>query len=407
LRRRRGTVLAAAALLATLLLGIAGTSVGLLRALEAESKARVEAERARQAQEEAETVASFLTGLFRAADPQREDRSDVTALEVLERGAAKVEEEFQDQPLLRARLLSTISGVFRSLGRYERGLELSDKALEVHRAHLPPNDPGVIHDLQMLGSLHRSLGDLETAEAIHKQGLEAAETAQDQDPDLLAELLKELAVTYLIERQFQKAEPLLRRAIALEEKTESQQLPYSLVKLGASLADEKGRQEEAENLLLRGLEIWSRAPAGNELNMAKVKNNLGRLMQNHGQRYERAETYYEESLETRRRILGPDHPDVARTQVNLASLRLAQGRQEEAERILREVLPRVRKTLGEEHFEVARVLHSLAVVLAAEGRRNEAAAAFRRALEIRRKVFPEDHPEIQVTLRNLEKLNSP
>jgi len=49
---------------------------------------------------------------------------------------------------------------------------------------------------------------------------------------------------------------------------------------------------------------------------------------------------------------------------------------------------------GKEHPEVARTLHNIATLKVAQKSYNEAKELFERSLEIRKKVLGEEHPEI-------------
>ena len=49
---------------------------------------------------------------------------DVTARELLESGAVRIQEDLADQPVVQARLLHTIGRVYASLGMYPEALDL-------------------------------------------------------------------------------------------------------------------------------------------------------------------------------------------------------------------------------------------------------------------------------------------
>ncbi len=62
-------------------------------------------------------------------------------------------------------------------------------------------------------------------------------------------------------------------------------------------------------------------------------------------RYAEAELLYKRALEIREKALGPDHPDVANSLNNLASLYDEQGRYGEAEPLLKRALTILEKAL--------------------------------------------------------------
>jgi serine/threonine-protein kinase len=100
-------------------------------------------------------ISKFLLSLFQASDPVgfatgtatefrgREFHSDVSARELLDRGAHRIEEELADQPELRTELLDQIGGVYRTLGLFDTAIELHRRALEDRREILPAQHPDI------------------------------------------------------------------------------------------------------------------------------------------------------------------------------------------------------------------------------------------------------------------------
>jgi serine/threonine-protein kinase len=159
--------------------------------------------------------------------------------------------------------------------------------------------------------------------------------------------------------------------------------------------------------------------------------------------FEPAERHLRAALETRRRVLGPEHPDVARSLTELAShmrgrgdlasaesrLREAVaifdrlgrtdsleavvarselasvldqlGQSDEGERLHRETLAAKRRLLGNEHHLVAESLNNLGVVLGQKGSWAEAEPLHRESLEIMKKVHGPEHPEVAAAMSTL------
>ncbi len=121
--------------------------------------------------------------------------------------------------------------------------------------------------------------------------------------------------------------------------------------------------------------------------------------------YKQSEQLYRQSLEMRRRLLGSEHLDVADSLNGLAVVLMYKGENDEAERLAREGLAIRRKLLGNEHPAVAQSLNDLASVLDWVKKDNEeneeAERLYREALAIRRKVFGNEHLDVAETLNNL------
>jgi tetratricopeptide (TPR) repeat protein len=89
-----------------------------------------------------------------------------------------------------------------------------------------------------------------------------------------------------------------------------------------------------------------------------------------------------EALDAQRRILGPDHPSVASTLVNLAAVAREQGDLSEAHSLLLEALDAQRRILGPDHPSVASTLVNLAAVAREQGDLSEAYSLLLETIEI-------------------------
>jgi hypothetical protein len=77
-------------------------------------------------------------------------------------------------------------------------------------------------------------------------------------------------------------------------------------------------------------------------------NNLATVLEREGY-YAEAERLHRQTLDIRRRVLGPEHPDTLASVHNLAIVLYDEGRYTEAERLDRETLDIRRGVLGPEH----------------------------------------------------------
>ena len=131
LKRNKGPVLAACLLLFALLAGMAGTTIGLVRARAAEGLARQRQaeleEQQRLANEEAETIKAVLgfveDKVFAAARPQGQDGGlghEVSLRAAVEAALPSVAHRFAQQPLIEARLCLTMGRTFGVFGQGKR-----------------------------------------------------------------------------------------------------------------------------------------------------------------------------------------------------------------------------------------------------------------------------------------------
>ena len=107
----------------------------------------------------------------------------------------------------------------------------------------------------------------------------------------------------------------------------------------AVLHGKRGKYKDAEPLCKRALKIREKVLGPDHPDVAKQLNNLALLCQNQG-KYDEVELYYKRSLEIYEAKLGPDDPNVAKTKNNLSSAYLKQGKYKEAEQLYKEILTR-------------------------------------------------------------------
>jgi tetratricopeptide (TPR) repeat protein len=190
------------------------------------------------------------------------------------------------------------------------------------------------------------------------------------------------------------AEPLSRRALAMNEKTFGPDSPIVALDLstlaGALLA--KGDYAGADPLFRRALAIDEEAFGPDRPIVAANLNNLGELLRRKGD-YPEAEPLFQRALAIDERTWAPDN--VARDLNNLAGVLYPMGDHTEAELLVRRALAIEEKALGPDHPHVATALHNLASLLAAKGDYTAAETLLRRALAIDEKALGPDHPTTQ------------
>ncbi len=117
--------------------------------------------------------------------------------------------------------------------------------------------------------------------------------------------------------------------------------------------------------------------------------------------YPEAISLAEQVLKLREKVLGPDHPEVAKSLNNLAALYNLRGNYTKAEPLLQRAIAILEKNLGPDHPLVAASLDNLAQLYQGQRQYDEAAPLFERALEIREQALGPQHPEVAKGLNNL------
>jgi len=395
LRRHRLGVAAAGVALLAIIAGSVGLSVGLVRAVKAERQASEEARSAQQ-------VADFLVDLFEVSDPGEARGNTITAREVLDAGAAKVEDELGDQPRIQARLMYTISKVFTNLGLYEDATRLGQNALERREEVFGPDDPKVAESLFGLADAELLLGRYAEAETHLYRALAIRQELLGGDHSEVAEIHHGLALLHFYRGDYGEAGTLLRRALDIWEGTLEPDDPALAGGFNdlATILYTEGKYEESAVLFQRALELWQESLGEDHPYVATALNNIGAAYKSLGD-YAQAEPHYRRALELWERTLGPDHPEVASSLNNLGSLYRRTGRTEEAIEHYTRATEIWEQGLGPDHPDVAISLGNLAGLYKNEGRLVEAEPLFDRALAIRRQALGTDHADFFLSLRNL------
>jgi len=159
---------------------------------------------------------------------------------------------------------------------------------------------------------------------------------------------------------------------------------------------------QAEPLMRRALEIDEKSYGPEHPEVATDLNNLAGLLLATN-RLAEAEPMYRRALAIDEKNYGPDHPNVARDLNNLAGLLRATNRLAEAEPMYRRVVSIFEKSLGPDHPNVATALNNLAGLLRATNRLAEAEPLMRRHLGIFLKftrATGHPHPHLQDAVNN-------
>ena len=361
-----------------------------------------ERDRANRESETAKSVSEFLVRLFEVSDPSEARGNSVTAREILDKGAEKIERELADQPLMQARLMDTMGRVYMSLTLWDRSLSLFQKALAIRSRELGEDHPDFAHSLLSLGDLYVEQGKPAEAQALQERGLA------------------------IMERSFGPAAP---------------EVAWALYSLRGALMGAK--DAEARRALERALQIFERDPDANSRGIAYCLNDLGLLCMNAGD-YPAAMDFYERARAITVKIFGADHPQVFMGLNNLGYLLIKMGRYSEARPYLEQALAVIERTYGPEHpmtaialqslgemwwragdpararpFLVRAVdiqqahggggdmglsLHTLAVVLRDLHEPAESERMFQRTLATREKALGEIHPDVVTSLEEYAKL---
>jgi serine/threonine protein kinase len=377
-KRRRQLLTAAAVVAGVLLLGVVGTTIGLVqvrRAAEAERLAKRDAEdqktKAEQANEQAqkrlkqvEKGNEVLLSIFEDLNVRqiRQGAEPVEAIlaKRLVKAAEELEGEAVGDPLVVARLQGRLGQTLVSLGYPGEAVPLFEKARATFSESLGADDLLTLLSMMELGDAYSFTGQPDKAIPLLEETLRLRRATQGEDhPDTL-ESMGRLANAYGRGGHLDKAVPLLEETLRL-----------SKARFGAT----------------------HRVTATYMNNLATGYFNKGSLA--------KAIPLWEEALRIRTSELGSDHPDTLQTTVNLATGYAQTGRVDKALALLEMAVPRFEKKLGHGHPDTLKCYSCLAFAYGSCGQSAKTVALLEGALPLVKAKLGPDHHDVLVCAANL------
>jgi tetratricopeptide (TPR) repeat protein len=354
--------------------------------------------RAEAEAEIAQETTRFLIDLFKISDPSEARGNTVTAREMIDKGAARIDTELAQQPAIQATLLDTVGTVYMGLGLYRQARPLLERALAT-RHRLRDADPLEISEsLVHLADLQSEQAEYAAAEKAYREAakLRAANPQSQRSQIILANSLHGLGIVLDHQGHSKEAERSYREALALQHQLYGEthrDIARTLDDLAQAIYDE-GDLKSAIALMREAVamqrELLGAAP---HPDLADAINDLAMLVEYNGD-YAESASLYRESIAMYRRLYGDKHPRIASGLNNLAQTLKEQGDLPNSESTFRQASAMERELLGAEHPDLAMTLNNLALVQYDRGDPKGALATMREALRVYRKLYPNDHPDV-------------
>ena len=400
--QRHWLPVAAGASVFALILAFAATTYVQSRRIAAErDRVAEQRERAERERERAQEVSSFLVDLFKLSDPEVNRGNQVTARELLDSSAKRLQDALQDQPATKAALLTTVGAVYDSLGQYRDALPVLNESLALQpQSH----DKAHIDTLLELSRALAGAGELSRAEPALQEALRLAQGEYGAASQEAGRALWALGRLRFQQGRFADAKDLYKRGLEILETTQAP--PTDVSAALDDLAKVYGRElqwELAKQTYERALAIDRKVLGDDHPRVASHLHNLAVVAQNMGD-LKRAETLYRDAIYREERVLGSQHPETAAAIGNYGFLLQREGRLAEAEPLLRKALEVTLRVYGSDNFNVGYARVSLAMLLHDEGSLGEAEEEYRRALAIYDKSLPANHPWRAAALMQLARL---
>ncbi len=399
-RRHAAAVATAAAALVLLIAMAAAYTLELTR----------ERDRARLAAARATRTADFLRSLFEVAAPVRSGGERITARQLLDQGAARIEQELAGEPELRADMMALMGDVYRDLALYDEARDLLERSVAIRRSSPGEDRLALASSLQGLARVYEEQGNHTVARRLCEEALAIRERALGPDHPDVGRTLWSLSRVLEMQGDLRGARRLQERALAVLEAGLGPVHPdVGLVLRDLGILLEKSFDPEgASRSLLRSLEILEAAYGPGHPHVANTRMHLGAVLSSMGNPVE-AEKQYEKALPALERAYGPDHPAVAALLSTLGDLRIASGMgpkdPDGAIGYYERSLAIQEKVFGPRHPDLVIVLKGLGRAWKLKGNDEKARACLERCIAVSEAAFGPEHLDLASSLYELADLH--
>jgi serine/threonine protein kinase len=398
-RRHRTTVAAASVGVITVLIALAAVA-GVTSRVNAALKLALE--QSEESRRQAEAVSTFLVDSFRSAGPE-EDGKDVKVVDVIDRAAGKLGDEFTGSEATRGALLDSLGRTYEGLGQPAAAARLLERAAAVRERALGPSHPDTIRTLASLVFLYADeAGRAADAVKLGEATLKRAEASLGHDHPETIECRDRLATAYQADGQIERAIPI-RQAVLKRREATLGPLDRKVLSSRNALADTlaiAGRTTEAIDLYETTLRQREAVYGPDHPQTLNLRNNLA-VAYFEASRFADATRLDEGTLKIRQTKLGPDHPATLTVRNNLAQDYEKLGRFAEGLAMNEATLKMREAKLGPDHPHTLFSRNNLGMSYDFAGRYAEAIALHQRALKAREARLGRAHPDTLASRRRL------
>jgi serine/threonine protein kinase/tetratricopeptide (TPR) repeat protein len=408
-RRHKGVLAAGTLITTALVLGLAGTTWGMMRATKeakrandavaAETLAKVAAQSSERAAiasaKRAESIGLFMTTALKAADAYNVGGGQkVTVLEAMENALADVEKgRFADDPEAEAAVLQTIGTVMQNNGALQRARAVLRRSLDQRRKVFTGDRVEIAESLSSVAAAEVGLSNLEAAEAAATEALEMNRRLFPGDHAAVSMALHSLGNIRINQFRNAEAEPLVAESLGMLERLAKGD-SESLARVVGTLATVKynlGKNDEAEPLYRRCLDINKRFYTGDHPRVLIAMFNLGNFLQDTG-RVAKAEPLFEEGMAMATRLYEGDHQYLATAYNNLGNARLGMGRHADAEPLYLKALDINQRLYPGDNVVVSNGYFNLGSTYFSLARYQDSEEMYAKALAIAERLAEGDRP---------------
>lgn len=281
-----------------------------------------------------------------------------------------------------------------------RVVTLVDRGLQTARS-LDAEPAAQAELYETLGGIYLKLGKLQRADTLLRAALAGRRALNGGDNTDVARSLVALGQLREAQASYDDAEKLIRDGLAMilrQSPGDPSTVAAATLALGGVLMD-RGEYAQAIPTLSEALRLQKAAGAPEE----DISSSITALASTHFYlgHYATADSLNHIALEIDRRLYGDRHTLVAADLINIGAVQFQRGHYDEAERYYRQALSIDEGWYGEDNPVVASNLTMLGRAMSYQGRFDEADDVLRRAIAIQERVYGPVHPAVASALNDL------
>jgi tetratricopeptide (TPR) repeat protein len=244
------------------------------------------------------------------------------------------------------------------------------------------------------------------AKTFAQQALNFVEKHPDQDAASQANAYSQSACVYVNLKDLTAAEPLLRKAIALDEKAfgrNSRQFTVDTNNL-AALKQREGKGQEASKLYEQAANSGSTGATTQEGKIASLSSLASMAEQNH--QPDKAADYLNQAITLAKQADEPDNDDIVQLENSLACVYLEQSKYDDAEKLLYAAIATAQDLKNPPLDMLATSCNNVGEALFKQQKYGEAEIMMQRSVDIREKLSGPNDPSLGLVLNNLATIYS-
>ncbi len=357
-RRNRAVVGGALTAVVLLIVGVVGTSIGLVQARDAKTRAESREHDAKVAALQAQSATDFLVTMLASANPIVSRGRALTVRELVDQAAARVSFDLAEQPEVETKTRIALSRTYLSLNAVESASEQAEKACVLAERTFGTESLEYSRALAVRAAVAITQKKRADALEVNRAVLDLRLRLLPESDPLVAVARLEYARALIDQVRNDEAIVELRLARKVLEESKSSELA-NCVTLHAEVLMKSMKFHsnitEAQQMLEEALVIFRERGAVGEPHAATVLSSLGMVF-TRDRRPAEAERVLKEALAIRSRVFPPGHPAPFAIRLRLINAIRDQDRVAEARDLAVALVDEERKALGTESPDLLNAL---------------------------------------------------